>query len=83
MTDAKGDNGDKTTTKRTQRSRKQADQVPVVLSKVIAELDKIDNAGRERVLRSVAAYYATGKGLGGLNYPPGVRDADVPAYRGA
>jgi hypothetical protein len=65
-------NGDKATTKRTRRSRKQGDQVPAVLSKVIAELDKIDDAGRERVLRSVAAYYGRCKTYRGAddNDPP-------------
>lgn len=78
-TEPKTDNGTKRTTR---RSRKANDQVPAVLARVIAELDKIDDAGRDRVLRSVAAYYGKGKGL---YYPPGVRgdDGGQPRTRGA
>jgi len=71
-TEPKTDNG----TKRTRRSRKAADQVPAVLAKVIAELDKIDHAGRERVLRSVAAYYGTKPSVA-------YRDSEQPRTRGA
>lgn len=49
------DNGSKPTT--TRRSRRVATAPANILASCIAELDKLDGAEREKVLRSIHAYY--------------------------
>lgn len=74
---AKAKGNDETTPTTTRRSRRVATAPQNVMATCIAELEKLDEEERARVMRAIAAYFGGQQALP-LLYPPGVRGAEIP-----